>query len=70
MSETEKNPVDMSTEEIKEEIEVCYESLNMFSKLLGQKAKLGGDVGGGIASRVNHLQEELRRRNGEEKIQT
>ena len=60
MSETEKSPKDMSTVEIQEEIEVCYESLNTLLKLTNQKMKLGGDIGGGIGKRIEELKEELR----------
>ena len=60
MSETEKNPKDMSTFEIQKEIEVCYESLNTLLKLTNQKMKLGGDIGGGIGKRIEELKEELR----------
>ena len=60
MSETEKNPKDMSTVEIQKEIEVCYESLNTLLKLTNQKMKLGGDIGGGIGKRIEELKEELR----------
>lgn len=60
MSETEKSLKDMSTVEIQEEIEVCYESLNTLLKLTNQKMKLGGDIGGGIGKRIEELKEELR----------
>lgn len=66
MSETEKNPKDMSTVEIQKEIEVCYESLNTLLKLTNQKMKLGGDIGGGIGKRIEELKEELRVRKDEE----
>ena len=66
MSETEKNPKDMSTFEIQKEIEVCYESLNTLLKLTNQKMKLGGDIGGGIGKRIEELKEELRVRKDEE----
>lgn len=63
MSETEKNPKDMSTVEIQKEIEVCYESLNTLLKLTNQKMKLGSDIGGGIGKRIGELKLELGRRN-------
>ena len=66
MSETEKNPKDMSNFEIQKEIEVCYESLNTLLKLTNQKMKLGGDIGGGIGKRIGELKLELERRNHEE----
>jgi len=62
MSETEKNPVDMSTDEIRDEIETCYESLNLLSILSGKKMKLGSDVGGGILHRAEILKDELKKR--------
>lgn len=63
MIEPDKNPTEMRTDEIREEIEACYESLNTLSSLLGMKAKIGGDVGGGILRRAEVLQEELKVRN-------
>ena len=66
MSDTEKNPGDMSILEIQKEIEDCYESLNTLMKLTNQKMKLGSDIGGGISKRIEVLKEELRLRKDEE----
>lgn len=55
----EKDPSEMSTIEINEEIEACYEALNALEILRGMKMRLGQDLDKGILNRVKLLKEGL-----------
>ena len=60
--EIEKDPSLMSEDEIREEIDGCYEILNTFEKLRNAKMKLGTYLDGVFLGKIERLREELAKR--------